>query len=86
METESRPAPYVPHGEGRLRYSEEGHAVLVYPDRLTEMPPGGVRVPLGLFRGDDAILSLAPLTLIARTSDRVIAERASRRDRDDGTR
>ena len=62
------PEPYIPHGEGLHRYSEEGHAVLVYPDRLSEMPPGGVRVPLGLFT-EESILRLAPLTLIARRAD-----------------
>ena len=63
--------PYIPSGvECCHTYSEDGHAVLVYPDRLSEMPPGGVRVPLGLFPPDDgAILRLAPLTLIVRRTD-----------------
>lgn len=75
--------PYEPYGEERLSYSEEGHAVLVYPDRLSEMPARGVKVPLGIFPPDRySLLSLAPLTLCARTSDRVMAKRAeeSRRE------
>ena len=57
------PGPYVPHGEGVLRRVSGGHVALVYPDRLSEMPLGGVKTLLGNPFPPQFVLSLDPLTI-----------------------
>ena len=68
MSDDSSPEPYIPVGEGILRESPKtGYGVLVYPDRLSRTPPGGVRTLLGATPlTGDYIESLDPLTVIVR--------------------